>query len=371
MAWIDSGGGKLRSFDFDNSTNTLAPGIYGAGSDMNGPFVYKMHDRFELPKKIYTFFDNKYRRVVNSYQQLQPGKNLGVLLNGVKGTGKSLLSKNICNALLDKGVPVFLLENVSSVEYVNGFKQDVVIFLDEFEKSFREANDGDVKPQEKLLSITDGSKNSFYKRLFLLTTNSEYIDSNFIDRPSRIRYIFKFESLNREQISFIVEDLLENKNFKKDLMDKIVLLPIITVDIVVAVIQECNLYNEPYSEFIDYFNTRPEVNKYTIMFEGVSLKVYPYHGGYRIDSLPTDLVSRITSDEFVANNQRIFNLDEYAEKGEQKKKANVTLTIEPHHMLDAVSCLYKLTFCNRSTYNDEKVVFPEHKAGVLNYGYGL
>ena len=59
-----------------------------------------------------------------------------------------------------------------------------------------------------MLSIMDGATNSEHRRVFLLTTNSLYINDNLLQRPGRIRYLKTFKDLTPEIIEEIVDDFL-------------------------------------------------------------------------------------------------------------------------------------------------------------------
>lgn len=57
---------------------------------------------------------------------------------------------------------------------------DCIFFFDEYEKEFKNSSD--------VLSFMDGTYNSIYRKVFLLTTNELNVDPNLLGRPSRIRY---------------------------------------------------------------------------------------------------------------------------------------------------------------------------------------
>jgi SpoVK/Ycf46/Vps4 family AAA+-type ATPase len=211
-----------------------------------------------LGDKLYSLNEKELNIILKSFNALESGQNLGVLLNGLKGTGKSVMAKMICNDLVKKGYPVFLIDKAGFESYINDdVKQDCVFFVDEFEKLYKSV--GEDSPQTKLLSIMDGSKSSNHRRLFLLTTNEEKIDENLVNRPSRIRYKIPFGSLNKDQVEEIVDDILINKEFRYDIISNILLMPIITIDLVKSIVKECNLLNQPYSEFAYIFNAEREV----------------------------------------------------------------------------------------------------------------
>ena len=66
---------------------TLENAIYSVGIDQfDRFFLTKVNDKFEFPYKIYGLERDLINRVVKTYNTTK-GINLGVLLNGLKGTG--------------------------------------------------------------------------------------------------------------------------------------------------------------------------------------------------------------------------------------------------------------------------------------------
>ncbi len=63
--------------------------------------------------------------------------NMGVLLNGVKGTGKSVTAKLICNELKNF-LPIIIVDKAYEglPQFISKIQQEVIIFIDEFEKVF-------------------------------------------------------------------------------------------------------------------------------------------------------------------------------------------------------------------------------------------
>ena len=80
---------------------------------------------------------------------------------------------------------------------------DCIFFFDEYEKEFKNSSD--------VLSFMDGTYNSIYRKVFLLTTNELNVDPNLLGRPSRIRYKKSFSNLSEEVTREILNDILEDK----------------------------------------------------------------------------------------------------------------------------------------------------------------
>jgi DNA-directed RNA polymerase subunit F len=234
--------------------------IYELGVSQLGYYLEPISNKFHFPYKIYGLESKIIKRTVASYTNTTHG-NLGILLNGLKGTGKTVTAKNICNEL---DQPVILISRYieGGSSFVNTIPQNITVFVDEYEKVYEES--------KEFLTIMDGSMNSAFRRVFILTTNTLSIDQNFIDRPSRIRYLQTFNDLSPEVVEEIVDDLLINKELKDDCIKFIATLKIITVDIVKSILSEVNMFNESPFDFKDMFNITVNTGTYNVIMTTVS-----------------------------------------------------------------------------------------------------
>lgn len=252
--WANAGN-KYFLQEVTNYTSAIAPGVYKLESTPTGQlFLSYSIKEFEFPYKIYGKDRSFIERVKRSYNHT--AGNVGILLNGVKGTGKTVTAKQICNEL---NLPVIVVSDAFGgfVDFLNEIQQDVVIFIDEFEKVYNEKD-------HALLSVMDGALTNGYRRAFILTTNATYINDNLKQRPSRIRYIKQYDNLSVDVINEVVDDLLIHKELRDSLVDYIAQLELITIDIVKAVIQEANIHNEGPDEFKDVFNVKTLEARYNV-----------------------------------------------------------------------------------------------------------
>ena len=222
--------------------------IYTVGLDMFGRFFLSpVAKSYDFDYKIYDLQTNLVNRVVKTYTK-QDG-NLGVLLNGSKGTGKTVTAKIMCNKL---NLPVIVVnkryEKAQVHMFLNSIPQDIIIFIDEYEKVFQKSNE--------MLTIMDGALNSVHRRVFMLTTNKLYIEDNLKQRPGRLRYMKTFEDLEPSVVEEIVDDVLEHKQFRQDCITFISSLSLITVDIVKSILNEVNMHQEAPEAFADVFNVK-------------------------------------------------------------------------------------------------------------------
>lgn len=107
---------------------------------------------------------------------------------------KTVTAKELCNRLQ---LPVILVQsmgvdtNSKLIKYLStSIDFDCIFFFDEYEKEFKSSSD--------VLSFMDGTYNSIYRKVFLLTTNELNVDPNLLGRPSRIRYKKSFSNLSEE-----------------------------------------------------------------------------------------------------------------------------------------------------------------------------
>lgn len=222
----------------------LPIGIYSINSDAFGNLSLELRsNEFTFAHKVYGKDSIFINRVLKTYHNTT--SNLGVLLNGIKGTGKSVSAKLLCNQLQ---MPVIMVDSDydNLVSFLTAIPQDVVVMLDEYEKIFGDSG--------KLLGVMDGIDASRYRRTFILTTNESYINNNMLNRPSRLRYIKNYGNLDISIVREIIDDILIYPEFEDDLIMILKDMTHITIDLVISIIKEINIHKEPASEFAPIFN---------------------------------------------------------------------------------------------------------------------
>lgn len=223
----------------------------------------------KLPSKIYDFEQPFRNQILKTLRHSDSNMNIGVLLEGYKGQGKSVIAKQLA---IESGLPIVLVSGRiprmgNFTRFLSQIRQDYCLFIDEFEKNFhnddfKDDKDKDYHGQNSFLSLLDGATGLHNKRLTILTSNSE-IGDKFMNRPSRVRYYKKFNFMNKRVFDAIVADKLIHKQFEKDLEDTLD-VPTCTIDILTSIIEEINIQEKPYSEFRDIFNRIEKEVTYTI-----------------------------------------------------------------------------------------------------------
>ena len=161
--------------------DVLPVGNYTVKQDQFENFFLEHIEDFEVPSKLYGNIGQQTDRVINTFEKRN--SSTGVLMTGEKGSGKTMLSKNICMELANAGVPTIVINQPWHGEKFNTLIQSItqpcVILFDEFEKVY------DSEQQEQMLTLLDGVYSG--RKLFMLTCNDRWrIDSHMRNRPGRI-----------------------------------------------------------------------------------------------------------------------------------------------------------------------------------------
>ena len=300
--WVLFSGEWYLSGDLPQIEKKLPLGVYELNIGLKGPFLRLVQDKFILPKQLYGLETDMVDKVLTTFKH-QSVTNLGVLFKGLKGTGKTITAKVICEKLR---LPVILITNARAVsnEFLNSINQDIVLFFDEFEKVYHlygdedfDANSSDKPSIHHLLTLMDGIFTNPYKRLFLMTTNKVYLPSPMEARPSRIRYIKDFVDLEYEAIIEILTHELEKPYhiFIDNIVKTLSKYENITVDLIKCIAQEVNIYKRFDEELLINFNVKEP--------ENVPGKLY---------KLTLDANGTITKEEYVADVKNVSHITEGA-----------------------------------------------------------
>mgnify|MGYP003303241923 CR=1 FL=1 len=173
-------------------------------------FSLKVHPDLEIKEKIYGVHDSKVKKVINSFRAFE--RNLGIILSGDKGIGKSVFARMMCKNAIEKGYPVIIVDeaNQGLARFIESIDQECVILFDEFDKTFSKHDMGGE--QSKLLSLFDGTAGG--KKMFIVTCNELYGLNQFIvNRPGRFHYHIRFGYPKTEEIREYLQDKLEKEYY--------------------------------------------------------------------------------------------------------------------------------------------------------------
>lgn len=239
--WINEGGIFFPIPGYATIYNTPGAGVFQIYEDPNNHRLglEKIAETFEFPFKLYDLgCEQVFQKIEYTWMSKvfrDGNKNLGVIFNGIKGTGKTIAAKVLSNRL---GMPVVVVSRPTGglQEFIQSLCFECVILIDEAEKTF----DDD---REMLLKMIDGVYNES-RKLYILTTNRLTVDENLIGRPGRIRYINQFGNLTAQAVNEFIDDNLEDMTKKQSVLDLVDTLTISTIDILRSIVDEVNIHGE-------------------------------------------------------------------------------------------------------------------------------
>lgn len=173
-------------------------------------FFLEQRDNLVVNEKAYGVHDAKAHKIIDSFGAFD--RNLGVLLSGDKGIGKSMFARTLSVLAIEKRLPVILVDTAYTgiSDYLSSIKQEVLVLFDEFDKVFAEKDDEDA--QASLLTLFDGTDNG--KKLFVITCNDIYKINDFIvNRPGRFHYHIRFAYPTPEEIEVYMKDHLDEQYY--------------------------------------------------------------------------------------------------------------------------------------------------------------
>lgn len=177
-------------------------------------FFLEAHTNLTVQEKVYGPHVEKAEKVLRSFKIME--RNLGVILSGDKGIGKSMFSRLLCDMAVAAGYPVLIADNYypGIDDYLESIQQEIVVLFDEFDKTFAglKAGENEADAQSKLLSLFDGL--SMGKKLFVITCNNiNRLSDYLVNRPGRFHYHFRFAYPNSHEIEVYLKDHLDEKYY--------------------------------------------------------------------------------------------------------------------------------------------------------------
>lgn len=180
-----------------------AGNVYLLTCDSYSDHLYLKEDPlFVMPEKYYqSNADKRFcNKVVNTFKTTEK-LTTGVLLSGLKGSGKTLMAKHL--AMMSEAPIIVVDKNVRAGEIENFFSRitiDTCVIFDELDKYWSTSY---------LLGFFDGVKPTG-KKLVICTCNDEDEVSDYLnDRCSRIRYKRNFECLTIDAVIGLLADILD------------------------------------------------------------------------------------------------------------------------------------------------------------------
>lgn len=214
---------------------------------------FKIAPNITLPGKLYTTTeDDKFvNKVINRYNLIAEG-TVGVMLSGLKGSGKTIMMKRIA---LQSSLPIILIDkSFYPKDLINLFNKlsntEVCILMDEVDKL------GERYDDDYLLKVLDGINTSGKKMMVFTCNDNENVNEYLKDRCSRIRYWREYGEMPASMIQAVLEDKLDDKSKIKPLTDFIQeTLSCASFDNIASFADEVNTYpNDTFEELFEDMN---------------------------------------------------------------------------------------------------------------------
>lgn len=172
----------------------------------NGMSYFEEDGSLSLPSKVYTTkSDDVFIKRVNTYFQKTSKLSTGVMLSGIKGTGKTVMAKVIAK---NSNLPIIVVDEEYPTGRINDFfrkfETPVTIIFDEVDKHW---------DTENLLGWLDGVQTNAKKLVLFTCNNEDRVNDYLKDRCSRVRYIKHFEANDNARF---LREILRDKGIAED-----------------------------------------------------------------------------------------------------------------------------------------------------------
>lgn len=273
---------------------------------MTGELYLTEINEFDLPDRLYGDITSRADRAIRTFADRSG--TTGMLLNGEKGSGKTLLGKLVAKRLHDEqDLSVIVLNKPLAGDALGQFLQSIgrpfVLFLDEFEKVYSKTDN-----QNAMLTILDGVYAS--KMMAIITTNSMGgIASPLIDRPGRMYYRMDYFGLDHEFVKGYAEDNLNDKS-EVDALVRLAMLTKLNFDQMQALVAEMNRFDESALDAIQFLNIAVDTGSVTFDIKGMEYEGKPVKEddilsfSFELD-MDGDPNNVVTFDAFVPNTEKL------------------------------------------------------------------
>lgn len=269
--------------------DNVPAGYYRIAVAMGIGFHLVPVDPLEVPSKIYGSLLKHAPRIKEVFDE-RVGLPTTVLLEGLKGSGKSLLMKTLAKQFVENEGGIVLLCNNSFAgddffQFLQQIEQKKIVLMDEFDKVYSNTSE-----RNSILTLLDGTYASH--TLFILTMNASSASDSFTyfhNRPGRVFFSIKFKSVELDAIEGYLNDLLQDKGLIPEIMMFVKRFTAFNMDMLGTLVREVNACPQlTLEEISEYLNIKPDISIDDMFFSTQVLiddiNVTNHISAYRINS---------------------------------------------------------------------------------------
>ncbi len=243
-------------------------GYYRIAASQEMGFYLAAVEPLQVAEKIYGNLLEHLPRIEAAFAE-QTDKPLSVMLEGLKGSGKSLLMKTLAKRFVENEGGIVLICNApftgdAYFEFLQKITQKKIVLMDEFDKVYKEKDD-----RNNILTLLDGHFSSH--TMFVLTMNANLSSGNFEffhNRPGRVMFNIKFAGVPEDAIRSYAEDHLNDKDKVIEVVQFVKRFTDFNMDMLGKLINEINYCPDLNLEQITtYLNVKPDLSLDDVFFQ--------------------------------------------------------------------------------------------------------
>lgn len=191
----------VRNIPTGGRVEKIPPSVYQFRVTKDGLDMMRDRKSFTLPARIYGKHHMRRKMIMEEFE-LTSG-SLGVILQGMKGGGKSLLGEALCNECLKLEMPVLLVNEPITAQVLKSVIELIgscAVYFDEFGKIY------DKDDRAKMLTLF--SDTDLKNVMFIVTANEDKELNEFmIDRPGRFMFKIDYGHIDQDVVKEVCTSL--------------------------------------------------------------------------------------------------------------------------------------------------------------------